>query len=169
MIDLYLQMGIALILVSGLIVAIGLISKKRQEKVSLMNIMSYQSLGPKKGLAMVRVGQEVILVGVTATDIKYLKNVEQASSEPVRGQSWESTLAAETMAAEAAPEAAPAVKMSVAPAAARTASRVIVADAGQEASRPVMQSAVTAGKAMVADLSANLNKLRALKDSLVCR
>jgi flagellar biogenesis protein FliO len=85
MMDLYLQMGIALILVSGLILLMGLFMKKRQDKVGLRHIMGYQSLGQKKGIAMVKVGQEVLLVGVTATDIKLLKTVDAAlgrSTEP---------------------------------------------------------------------------------------
>jgi flagellar biogenesis protein FliO len=76
MIDIYLHMGVALILVSGLIFLLGLFFKKRQDKESLMKIMGYQSLGPKKGIAMVKVGPEVLLVGVTATDIKLLKAMD---------------------------------------------------------------------------------------------
>jgi len=76
MIDLYLHMGVALILVSGLILLFGFVLKKRQGKESLMRIMGYQSLGPKKGIAMVKIGPEVLLVGVTATDIKLLKAMD---------------------------------------------------------------------------------------------
>lgn len=78
MMDLYLQMGLALILVSGLILIMGLFIKKRQDREGLMHVMGYQSLGPKKGIAMVKVGQEILLVGVTATDIKLLKSVDAA-------------------------------------------------------------------------------------------
>jgi len=38
-----------------------------------VKITGDQSLGPKKGIAMVKVGPEVLLVGVTTTDIKLLK------------------------------------------------------------------------------------------------
>ncbi len=82
MIDLYLHMGIALALVSGLILLLGLFLKKRQEKEGLMKVMGYQSLGPKKGIAMVKIGQEVLLVGVTATDIKLLKAMDARVHEP---------------------------------------------------------------------------------------
>ena len=82
MIDIYLHMGVALILVSGLILLLGLFFKKRQDKESLMKIMGYQSLGPKKGIAMVKVGPEVLLVGVTATDIKLLKAMDAIIEEP---------------------------------------------------------------------------------------
>ncbi len=81
MIDIYLHMGVALILVSGLIFLLGLFFKKRQDKESLMKIMGYQSLGPKKGIAMVKVGPEVLLVGVTATDIKLLKAMDAIVEE----------------------------------------------------------------------------------------
>ncbi len=81
MMDLYLHMGMALVLVSGLIFLLGRFFKKRQEKESLMKIMGYQSLGPKKGIAMVKVGPEVLLVGVTATDIKLLKTMDAVVEE----------------------------------------------------------------------------------------
>jgi len=81
MTDLYLHMGIALILVSGLILLIGYALRKRQGHESLMKIMGYQSLGPKKGIAMVKIGPEVLLVGVTATDIKLLKTMDPIHEE----------------------------------------------------------------------------------------
>jgi len=76
MMDLYLQTGFALAIVIGTILLLGKFLKKRQDKVGLMKLMGYQSLGTKKGLALVKVGQEVILVGVTATDIKLFKTME---------------------------------------------------------------------------------------------
>ncbi len=86
MIDLYLHMGIALILVSGLILLLGQFLRKRQGKESLMKVMGYQSLGPKKGIAMVKVGREVLLLGVTATDVKLLKSLGARIDEPVTEQ-----------------------------------------------------------------------------------
>lgn len=76
MTDLYLQTAFALAFVIGTIFLLGKFLKKRQEKDGLMKVMGYQSLGTKKGLALVKVGQEVILVGVTATDIKLFKTIE---------------------------------------------------------------------------------------------
>jgi flagellar biogenesis protein FliO len=95
MTELYLQMGIALVLVSGLILLLGLFVRKRQDKDCLMRVMGYQSLGPKKGIAMVKAGNEVLLVGVTASDVKLLKTVEgvvektdeQRSTTPAADQS----------------------------------------------------------------------------------
>jgi flagellar biogenesis protein FliO len=81
MMDLYLHMGLALILVSGLILVLGIVAKKKQERGSLMKVMGYQSLGPKKGMAMVRVGREVLLLGVTANDVKLLKAMDGFEDE----------------------------------------------------------------------------------------
>lgn len=75
MIELYLQMGVALVLVSGLILLLGFAMKKKQTGKSIMKVLGYQSLGPKKGIAMVKVGQEVLVIGVTATDVKLLKTL----------------------------------------------------------------------------------------------
>jgi len=180
MIDLYLQAGIALILVSGLIVLLGLFTKKRQDKANLMNIMGYQSLGPKKGLAMVRVGHEVILVGVTATDVKLLKSIDQFSDDAPRCASFEKTLATATAAANlTAREATTAGEIPAAPPAAPKTAPIITADASpasdagvpasdvlQSAVKSVAQATAKTSRVIVADVSANLSKLRALKDYL---
>lgn len=84
MMDLYLHMGAALAVVSGLILALGWALKKRQRDDGLMKVMGFQSLGPKKGIAMVKVGGEVLLVGVTATDVKLLKSM--TPSAETRGE-----------------------------------------------------------------------------------
>ena len=81
MTDLYFQMGIALTLVIGMIVVLGMVLKKKQDKDGLMKILGYQSLGPKKGIAAVKIGQEVLLVGVTATDLKLLKSFDDPQEE----------------------------------------------------------------------------------------
>jgi flagellar biogenesis protein FliO len=149
MMDLYLHMGVALILVSGLILLLGTVVKKRQDKGSLMKIMGYQSLGPKKGLAMVRVGQEMLLVGVTATDVKLLKSLD--------------------------PDASLATDTHREPAGAQSAAEPALVDPGPEAPRfdeelaqaQYARPARTA-KVLVADAATNLNKLKALKDYLVC-
>lgn len=79
----YIQMGLALMAVIGLMLLLAFFLKKRQlGKSSMMNIMAYQSLGPKKGIAAIQVGHEVLLVGVTANDIKLLKSLDGALPEP---------------------------------------------------------------------------------------
>ncbi|HTF99343.1 MAG TPA: flagellar biosynthetic protein FliO [Nitrospirota bacterium] len=77
MIDLYLHMGIALVVVGGLLALLSYVLRKRQSADGMMKIVGYQSLGPKKGIAMVKVGPEVLLVGVTATDVKLLKSLNR--------------------------------------------------------------------------------------------
>jgi flagellar biogenesis protein FliO len=79
MTNLYLQTGTGLVLVVGVILLLSAFMKKRQEKDGLMKIMGYQSLGAKKGIAMVKIGQEVLLVSVTATDVKLLKTLDGLS------------------------------------------------------------------------------------------
>lgn len=76
MTDLYFQMAVALTLVIGMICLLGVAMKKKQGKEGLMTVLGYQSLGPKKGIAAVKIGQEVLLVGVTATDVKLLKSFD---------------------------------------------------------------------------------------------
>jgi flagellar protein FliO/FliZ len=83
MTQLYLQTAFALALVIGAIYLVSAFMKKRQAKDGLMKIMGYQSLGPKKGIAMVKVGGEVLLVGVTANDIRLLKTMAGTAEEPV--------------------------------------------------------------------------------------
>jgi flagellar biosynthetic protein FliO len=97
MTNLYIQTVMALTLVIGIIYLLGTFMKKRQGKDGLMKIMGFQSLGPKKGIAMVKVGQEILLVGVTATDIKLLKtfedNLEEVEREPLPEKTETSTFA----------------------------------------------------------------------------
>ncbi len=143
MMDLYLQMGIALILVSGVIILLGLFVKKRQDKEGLMKIMGYQSLGPKKGLAMVRVGREVLLVGVTATDVKLLKSMDRAMGEA----GAEETAAFADVA---------------------TSSGVREAPQPQFDEELAREQAPARGRVIVADVSSTLHRLKALKDQLVC-
>jgi len=82
MTDLYFQMGMALALVVGMIALLGVFLRKRQEKDGLMKVLGYQSLGPKKGIAAVKIGQEVLLVGVTASDLKLLKSFDDPLEDP---------------------------------------------------------------------------------------
>lgn len=71
----YIQTSVALALVIGLIVMSALFLRKKQGKPGMMKVMAYQSLGPKKGIAAVKVGREVLLVGITANDLKLLKSL----------------------------------------------------------------------------------------------
>ena len=80
MTDVYLQMILALALVVGMILLLGTIVKKKQSKDGLIQVLGYQSLGPKKGIAAVKIGQEVLVLGVTATDLKLFKTLDDTGA-----------------------------------------------------------------------------------------
>ena len=82
MIGTYLQMTVALVVVIGLIVVIGTVLKRKQTKSSLMTVLTYQSFGPKKGIAALKIGTEILLVGVTSTDLKLLKTFDENELDP---------------------------------------------------------------------------------------
>ncbi|MBI5665837.1 MAG: flagellar biosynthetic protein FliO [Nitrospirae bacterium] len=69
----YLQVAAALLFVVLLIVAGGFVLKKKQNKFGLMSIVSYQPFGPKKGVAALKIGKEVLLLGLTQNDIRLLR------------------------------------------------------------------------------------------------
>ena len=141
-------MLLALILVGGLIFLLGHFVKKKQGHGSLMKIMGYQSLGPKKGLAIVRVGREAILVGVTATDIKFLKNLDHFDDETENAH-LPGNAGSFTMADSAANLKEPGIM--------RFEDELESLRAPEKSSRVI-----------VADTTTNLKKLKALKDNLVC-
>ena len=82
MIGTYLQMSIALVLVIGLILVIGMVMRKKQTKSALMTVLTYQSFGPKKGIAALKIGAEILLVGITSTDLKLLKTFDENELDP---------------------------------------------------------------------------------------
>lgn len=86
MMDLYIQVAIALAAVVGLIFVMSFFLKKRQSKQGIMNVISYQSLGPKKAIVALDIGREILLVGITQADLKLLKTYEKSDfeSEPVK-------------------------------------------------------------------------------------
>jgi flagellar biogenesis protein FliO len=83
MIGAYLQMAAALAVVVGTIFLLGYFLRKKQGSSSrLINMLAYQSFGPRKGIAAVKIGSEILLVGVTATDLKLLKTYDKNDLEP---------------------------------------------------------------------------------------
>ncbi len=82
MIDSYIQMAIALIFVLGLIFVMGYFLKKKQSKPGIMSVLSYQSFGPKKAIAAINIGKDILLVAITPTDLKLLKTYHQKELEP---------------------------------------------------------------------------------------
>jgi len=79
--DMYIQMGIALVAVTGVIILLGLFLRRRQGKTGLINILSYQSFGPRKGIAALKIGREILLIGITSTDLKLLKSLDENDLE----------------------------------------------------------------------------------------
>jgi flagellar biogenesis protein FliO len=73
----YIQMIIALAAVIGMIFLMSFFLKKRQGKSGVINILAYQSFGPKKGIAALKMGREVLLIGITSTDIRLLKTFKE--------------------------------------------------------------------------------------------
>ncbi len=69
----YLRMFAALGLVIGLIYAAAAFVRKRQGKPGILSMLAYQGFGPKKGIALMRLGDDVLLLGVTATELKLMK------------------------------------------------------------------------------------------------
>ncbi len=69
----YIQMAVALLFVLLLIVGAGYVMKKKQDRYGLMSVISYQPFGTKKGVAALKVGSEVLLLGVTPSDMRLLK------------------------------------------------------------------------------------------------
>ncbi len=82
MIGTYLQMIVALVAVIGVIFIMATILKRKQSKSSLMTVLTYQSFGPKKGIAALKIGTEILLVGVTSTDLKLLKTFDENELDP---------------------------------------------------------------------------------------
>ena len=86
MITAYVQMTIALAAVIGLILLMSFFLKRKQATAGMMKVVGYQALGQRKGLVAVKVGEEVLLLGVTSTDVRLLKTYGQGElkAEPVR-------------------------------------------------------------------------------------
>ena len=81
----YIQMGAALIFVVLLIVGAGYVMKKKHNRFGLMNLISYQPFGPKRGVAALKVGKEVLILGMTQTEMRLLKSFNEEDldlSEP---------------------------------------------------------------------------------------
>lgn len=76
MTELAFQMTLALAFVIFLIYAISFVYKKKQKAANLLNLVAYQSFGQKMGVAAIRVGNEILVLGVTPTDMKLLKKIQ---------------------------------------------------------------------------------------------
>jgi|Deesub1362A_J573_1020465.scaffolds.fasta_scaffold06939_4 flagellar biogenesis protein FliO len=79
MMEEFLRVGFSLIAVVFLIViAARLIqSRAQQPGMGLLRTLGYLSLGPRRGIAIIKAGKEILLIGVTPTDIKLLKSMQE--------------------------------------------------------------------------------------------
>lgn len=68
----YIQMLAALAGILVVVLLLGYLARRKQVKTELMNMVGYHSFGPRKGIAALKVGKEILVLGVTMTDIKLL-------------------------------------------------------------------------------------------------
>jgi flagellar protein FliO/FliZ len=74
----YIQMAAALLFVVCLILGAGYLFKRKQNSTGLMSVVSYQPIGAKKGVAALKVGGEVLILGVTPNDMRLLKTFKDS-------------------------------------------------------------------------------------------
>ena len=80
--ELIVQTGGALAFVILLIAAVAWAYKKKKPGIpGLLQLVAYQPFGPRRGVAAVRVGREVLVLGVTNTDLKLLRVLDAAAIE----------------------------------------------------------------------------------------
>ncbi|KWT84091.1 FliO/MopB family protein [Candidatus Magnetominusculus xianensis] len=83
MIDVVFQVFVALAAVIFLIYALSFAAKKRRGSSGFLGLLEYLSLGPKRGIAVVKVGKRAIVLGVTQTDFKLLKTLGEQEVEAI--------------------------------------------------------------------------------------
>ncbi len=72
-----MQMVISLIFVILLIFLAAFVYKKKQRKSGLISLVEYLSIGPKKGVAALKIGREILILGITPTDFRLLKTLKE--------------------------------------------------------------------------------------------
>jgi flagellar biogenesis protein FliO len=77
----YIQTAMALVFVILLIIAAGFILKKKQNRTGFMSIVGYQPFGPKKGVAALKIGKEILILGVTTNEMRLLKTFGEGELE----------------------------------------------------------------------------------------
>jgi len=72
--SLFIQTAAALAFVLLLILGMAFVHKKKQPGIhGLFQLVAYHSFGPRRGVAALRVGREVLILGVTNADFKLLR------------------------------------------------------------------------------------------------
>ena len=57
-------------------VVLGVLFRRKQKQSHIFQMVAYQSLGSKKGVAALQVGQEILLVGIMPNGFRVLKTME---------------------------------------------------------------------------------------------
>jgi LPXTG-motif cell wall-anchored protein len=55
---------------------LGLLFRRKQKQSHIIQMVAYQSLGAKKGVAALQVGKEILLVGIMPNGFRVLKTME---------------------------------------------------------------------------------------------
>jgi len=84
----YMQMVAALFFVILLIVVTAYIFKKKQAGTGFMSIVGYQPFGPKKGVAALKVGKEILILGVTPNEMRLLKTFGEGDLDLPEGEAF---------------------------------------------------------------------------------
>ncbi|MBC8554000.1 MAG: FliO/MopB family protein [Candidatus Brocadiales bacterium] len=88
----YIQMVGALAFVLLLIFGAAYFVRKKQNRVDLMSVISYQNIGPKKGVAALKIGKEVLILGVTTNEVRLLKTFQDNELDLVETGGFHSKL-----------------------------------------------------------------------------
>ncbi len=88
----YIQMAVALTFVIFLIIVVGFLLKKKQNRYGLMSVVSYQPFGPKKGVAALKIGNEILILGVTSNDMRLLRIFKDGELELKEIEGFQSKL-----------------------------------------------------------------------------
>jgi flagellar biogenesis protein FliO len=92
MTGMYIQMAAALLFVLLLIMAVAYVIKKKQNRSGLMSVVGYQPFGAKKGVAALKVGSDVMILGVTPSDMRLLKVYKDTELELNENEGFQSKL-----------------------------------------------------------------------------
>ena len=88
MTGLLLHTGAALAFVILLIAAAAWVYRKGKPGTpGAIGLVAYQPFGPRRGVAAVRVGREVLILGVTNSDLKLFRVIDADRFEEVGGSS----------------------------------------------------------------------------------
>lgn len=82
----YLHVLLVLAGVVGLIVVLGLVLRTRATGGNAIRVLAYQPLGARVGISLVRIGSEVLVLGVTPGGVTLIKTLDGAGFEEACGE-----------------------------------------------------------------------------------